>query len=168
MFCVLFGYGDELWPHKLAYGRIAHISPRHALRVGLGLLLVLCAYSSWAAEWSQYGGEGGQQFTPLTQVNAENVEQLSELWRFRTGDLGQGFKRKGHSMQANPVLWNRTLYISTSANWVVAVDAVTGAEKWRFDAELPKDIALCGKWLPGVSLGMVRRQSARIGCCSAP
>ena len=91
----------SLWTHRA-------ISPRHALRVGLGLLLVLCAYSSWAAEWSQYGGEGGQQFTPLTQVNAENVEQLSELWRFRTGDLGQGFKRKGHSMQANPVLWNRT------------------------------------------------------------
>ena len=122
------------------------------------LILGLVVYAgSWAAPvlastWSQYGGEGAQQYTPLTQVNAQNVQQLQELWRFRTGDLGQDFKRKGHSMQANPVLWNRTLYISTSANWVIAVDAATGAEKWRFDAQLPKDISYSESGSRGVSL----------------
>lgn len=122
------------------------------------LILGLVVYAgSWAApvvasNWSQYGGEGAQQYTPLTQVNVQNVQQLQELWRFRTGDLGQDFKRKGHSMQANPVLWNRTLYISTSANWVIAVDAVTGAEKWRFDAQLPKDISYSESGSRGVSL----------------
>ena len=55
-------------------------------------------------------------------------------------------------MQANPVLWNNTLYVSTSANWVVAVDAVSGAEKWRFDAELPKDVAYSESGSGGVSL----------------
>ena len=122
------------------------------------LILGLVVYAgSWAApvvasNWSQYGGEGAQQYTPLTQVNVQNVQQLQELWRFRTGDLGQDFKRKGHSMQANPVLWNRTLYISTSANWVIAVDAVTGAEKWRFDAQLPKNISYSESGSRGVSL----------------
>ncbi|MEC7078319.1 MAG: PQQ-binding-like beta-propeller repeat protein [Pseudomonadota bacterium] len=110
------------WMHR-------HVSLRQGLISGLMLLWAWFAQPSWAAGWSQYGGIGGQQYTPLTQIDAENVKELRELWRFRTGDLGQGFRRKGHSMQANPVLWNNTLYVSTSANWVVAVDAVSGAEK---------------------------------------
>ena len=102
-----------------------------------GLLAPLLSNS---VDWPQYGNYGGQQYTPLTQITADNLHQLKELWRFRTGDLGQGFRRKGHSMQANPILWNRTLYISTSANWVIAIDAQTGVERWRFDPKLPKDI----------------------------
>ncbi len=133
------------WMHR-------HVSLRQGLISGLMLLWAWFAQPSWAAGWSQYGGKGGQQYTPLTQIDAENVKELGELWRFRTGDLGQGFRRKGHSMQANPVLWNNTLYVSTSANWVVAVDAVSGAEKWRFDAELPKDVAYSESGSRGVSL----------------
>ena len=45
MFCVLFGYGDELWPHKLAYGRIAlrKHTPRSNIRadVVIGVVCVL-------------------------------------------------------------------------------------------------------------------------------
>ena len=43
------------------------------------LLWAWCAQSSWAAGWSQYGGKGGQQYTPLTQIDAENVKELGEL-----------------------------------------------------------------------------------------
>jgi quinoprotein glucose dehydrogenase len=104
------------------------------------------------SSWPQYGNLGGQQYTPSTQINATNVNELQELWRFRTGDLGQGFARKDHSMQANPILWDRTLYISTSANWVFAIDAASGVERWRFDAGLPKQIGYSSSASRGVSL----------------
>ena len=98
--------------------------------------LILCslltALASASADWPQYGNYGGQQYTPLTQITADNLDRLEEVWRFRTGDLGQGFKYKGHSMQANPIFWNRSLFMSTSANWVSAGDAQTGVERGRF------------------------------------
>ena len=122
------------------------------IRMPLMLCSLLTALASASADWPQYGNYGGQQYTPLTQITADNLDQLEEVWRFRTGDLGQGFKYKGHSMQANPILWNRTLFISTSANWVIAVDAQTGVERWRFDPGLPKDIRYSSSASRGVSL----------------
>ena len=68
----------------------------------LSILSLFGTPTSLASDWPQYGNLGGQQYTPLTQINATNVNELQELWRLRTGDLGQGFARKGHSMQANP------------------------------------------------------------------
>ena len=122
------------------------------IRMPLILCSLLTALASASADWPQYGNYGGQQYTPLTQITADNLDRLEEVWRFRTGDLGQGFKYKGHSMQANPILWNRTLFISTSANWVIAVDAQTGVERWRFDPGLPKDIQYSSSASRGVSL----------------
>ena len=122
------------------------------IRMPLMLCSLLTALASASDDWPQYGNYGGQQYTPLTQITADNLDQLEEVWRFRTGDLGQGFKYKGHSMQANPILWNRTLFISTSANWVIAVDAQTGVERWRFDPGLPKDIQYSSSASRGVSL----------------
>lgn len=132
--------------------RFDHWDSMHTWRRLAVSMLLTIPLAGWAADWSAYAGAGGQQYTPLSNINAQNVGQLKELWRFRTGDLGQGFARKGHSMQANPVLWNRTLYVSTSANWVIAVDAVSGAEKWRFDAQLPKHIGYSESGSRGVSL----------------
>lgn len=110
------------------------------------------AVNTFAAEWDRYGGHGGQQFTPLEQINGENVDLLTEAWRFRTGDLNQDFRRKSFSFQANPIFWNGMLFISTSANWVIAVDAVTGAERWRFDPEIPTDIGYSESASRGVSI----------------
>lgn len=103
-------------------------------------------------QWSAYGGKGGAQFTPLTQINAGNLDRLEIAWTARTGDLSQGFENKGHSFQANPILWDRTLYISTTSNWVVAFDAVSGEERWRYDAGLPKDAGYSESASRGVSI----------------
>lgn len=124
-------------------------------------LLLLCALFTYlhqsvqAAridEWDQYGGTGGQQYTQLEQINPDNVGRLQRAWEFRTGDLNQGFEHKGYSFQTNPIFWNRTLYISTSANWVLAVDASTGDELWRFDPELPKALGYSESASRGVSI----------------
>ena len=95
---------------------------------------------------------GGRQFSTLTQIKADNLDQLKLAWRFQTGDLGQDFARKRHSLQAQPVYWNGLLFVSTSSNWVIAVDAATGAERWRFDTELPKEISYAESASRGVSL----------------
>lgn len=118
------------------------------------LLLVLFVYvdDSQADSWDRYGGQGGQQYTELDQINSGNLNRLERAWEFRTGDLNQGFARKAYSFQATPIIWNDTLYISTSANWVLAVNAKTGQELWRFDPGLPKDIGYSESASRGVSI----------------
>ncbi|ALO45789.1 pyrroloquinoline quinone-dependent dehydrogenase [Pseudohongiella spirulinae] len=105
-----------------------------------------------AQQWDRYGGPGGQQFTPLTDISRDNLSRLSLAWTYRTGDLNAGFDYKGHSFQANPMIWRETLYLSTSANEVLAVDAETGEERWRFDAGIPRDIPYSESASRGVSI----------------
>ena len=105
-----------------------------------------------AQPWDQYGGPGGQQYSPLDQINSENVVNLEQTWVYRTGDLNQGFRYKQHSLQTNPVIWNDTLYFSTGSNWVIALDAGSGQELWRFEPTLPKGIGYSENASRGVSL----------------
>lgn len=54
--------------------------------------------------------------------------ELEEAWRYRTGDPV--------SFKATPILIDRTLVFPTGRNHVVAVDAATGRERWRHDAQV--------------------------------
>ena len=48
--------------------------------------LALAVPGAFAQGWPHYGGdEGGSRFSPLTQINRENVAQLELAWQFRTG-----------------------------------------------------------------------------------
>lgn len=121
-------------------------------RCFLLLAAALLSAPAHADSWNQYGGEGGQQYTSLAQIGPGNLDELEPAWIYRSGDLNQGFTHKRHSFQANPVFWQGMLFISTSANWIIAVDAVTGEERWRFDPGLPKDISYSESASRGVSL----------------
>lgn len=114
--------------------------------------LILGSANAQVDEWSSYGGTGGQQYSDLRQITSDNLDRLEIAWQFRTGDLGQDFSRKAYSFQVNPVFWNDTLFISTSANWVIAVDATDGSELWRFDPELPTDVGYSESASRGVTL----------------
>jgi len=116
------------------------------------LALALCISGVQAADWDSYGGVGGQQYTELDQISAENLDDLGIAWTCRTGDLNQGFARKGHSFQTNPLFWNGALFITTISNCVQAVNAKTGTELWRFDPNLPKEIGYSESASRGVSL----------------
>lgn len=120
--------------------------------IALALAVTIAFAGTKNTSWDQYGGPGGQQYTDLDQIKAANLGQLEQAWVMRTGDLNQGFKYKRHSFQANPVFWNNMLYISTSANWVIAVNASTGDEVWRFDPKLRQDIGYSESASRGVSI----------------
>ncbi len=123
----------------------------------LSCALLLVALSSYitgapATASESYGGHGGTQFTELAQITPRNVDAVEVAWSFRTGDLTEGFTRKRHSMQTHPIFWDGKLYVSTSSNWALAIDAATGQEIWRFDAQLPKDIGYSESASRGLSI----------------
>jgi quinoprotein glucose dehydrogenase len=91
--------------------------------------------------WPRYGNDqGGSRFSMAGQVNRDTLKRLAPVWTFRTGETGEGY-RSGykHSFQATPVLVGNSLYFSTAFNRVFAIDAQSGAERWRFDAQIDPD-----------------------------
>lgn len=88
--------------------------------------------------WSHYGGsQHGMQYSSLTRITPGNVTGLREVWRYRTGELGEGHDG-GFAFQANPVLAEGRLYLSTGAAEMIALDPATGAEIWRHDPEIER------------------------------
>src|ERR1700742_4763080 len=120
------------------------------------------------AGWPVYGGDaGGTRYSPLTQINAKNVGALKVAWTFRTGELGQGVKDWSRSaFEATPILYNGTLYLTTSSTDVVAVDAVNGALRWRHDSQSRKDLHFSDGVSRGVSL-WVDDQAPQGSSCQA-
>lgn len=91
-----------------------------------------------ASDWPAYGRDpGGSRFSPLTQINRNNVKSLKVAWVYRTGDLSDGKNaRSSSAFQCTPLLVDGTLYIVTPFSRVMALDPVTGKERWVFDPKI--------------------------------
>jgi quinoprotein glucose dehydrogenase len=106
----------------------------------LWLCVLVCAVPQRAAaqtatptDWPTYGGDpGGTRFSSLTQVNRSNVATLTTAWTFRTGETVPGAR----SFEATPILVDGTLFLSTPLGKIMALDPVTGRQRWRFDAKV--------------------------------
>ncbi len=91
-------------------------------------------------EWSVYGHDpGGQRFSPLTAINRSNVSGLKVAWTFRTGDAYQPKNSKPTAFEATPLYVDDTLYLGTPLGRVIALDPVTGKERWSYDPHVDKD-----------------------------
>lgn len=85
--------------------------------------------------WAYYGHDaGGTRFSPLTQINRENVAQLKVAWTFHTEDVsdGKGSKRRS-GLETTPILVDGTLYLTSGFNRVFALNAETGEKLWVYD-----------------------------------
>lgn len=86
-------------------------------------------------DWHQYGRTPfGQRYSPLDQINKDNVATLKVAWQYQTGDVKRPDDIGETTYQVTPLKVGDTLYICTPHNLAIALDATTGKEKWRFDA----------------------------------
>lgn len=85
--------------------------------------------SNWLAYRGNYAGWG---YSPLEKVNAKNVSKLQLAWSFNTGVA------EGH--QSPPIVNDRYMFITTPQNQVIALDAKTGMELWRYKKEIPAEL----------------------------
>ena len=80
---------------------------------------------NWMAAGRTYGE---QRFSPLTQVNDKNVDQLGLAWQFKY-DLDR-------VVEATPVVVDGVLYTTGAYSMVYALDAVTGKLLWKYDPQV--------------------------------
>jgi quinoprotein glucose dehydrogenase len=86
-----------------------------------------------AGDWGAYGRENAStRYSPLTQIEPSNVGNLERAWTFRTGDLPE--HRWG--AETTPLKIGDTLYLCSARNQLIALDARTGAERWRYDPKV--------------------------------
>jgi len=123
------------------------------MKVKLWIYAALISFScgektdSSKAEWTIYrGGNDAAQFSDLDQINTENVHLLEPSWIFNTGDGGEKT-----TIECNPIIIGKTMYITSPALALIALDAATGRELWRFD---PFD----GETAAGVNRGVTYYQ----------
>jgi quinoprotein glucose dehydrogenase len=92
-------------------------------------------------EWHAYGRTWfGQRYSPLDQITTENVGRLEVAWTYHTGDLRRPTDPLETTYEVTPLKVGDLLYLCTPHNFVIALDAGTGEERWRFDPKVPDNI----------------------------
>jgi quinoprotein glucose dehydrogenase len=107
------------------------------LMISLGAMQVGASNGVQKGEWRFYGGDQGSgKYSPLDQINRENVQKLKVAWSWDSPDLKileQNSKLYTLGYEATPLMIGGVLYISTSLSQVAAIDAATGKTIWVYN-----------------------------------
>lgn len=95
-------------------------------------------------EWHACGRTGhGRRYSPLSQITRANVADLEVAWSYRTGDVrGRPGDPEETTFEVTPLKIGDRLFLRTPHQLVIALDASTGAEIWRYDPEIRDQLAL--------------------------
>jgi alcohol dehydrogenase (cytochrome c) len=76
------------------------------------------------ANWTSYNGDySGRRYSSLSEINVSNAAILRARWTFHPGNT--------QNLEVTPVVVRGLMYV-TSANDVMALDARTGRQVWRY------------------------------------
>lgn len=90
-----------------------------------------------AGDWTAYGGTGfGTRYSSLHQITPDNVKNLKLAWQFETGDRKGPDDPVEFTNEATPLKIGDLLYTCSPHQIVFALDAATGALRWKFDPKI--------------------------------
>jgi glucose dehydrogenase len=125
----------------LALGIAAHV---HAESGAVDDTRLLDAQKD-ARNWLTYGRDySNRRFSPLARIDQRNVAKLAPAWSFKTGVPS--------TFQASPIVVDGVMYVSLPFNHVVALDARTGTQLWRYQHKRRTDKMCCGPANRGVAV----------------
>lgn len=104
-------------------------------------------------DWLTNGGDlFNRNFSALTEINTDNVNQLGPVWRTHLDGSGVGARYSG---EAQPIVHDGVMYIITGADDVFALSIESGEVLWRASANLDEEISTvcCGWTSRGVGFG---------------
>lgn len=99
-----------------------------------------------AANWVLPGRDyGNRRFSPLAEIDASNVKRLVPKWIYQTGYAA--------TFQTSPLVADGVMYLTAPFSHVMAVDAKTGRELWRYEHKSTQKKLCCGPANRGAALG---------------
>ncbi|HEY2033675.1 MAG TPA: PQQ-dependent dehydrogenase, methanol/ethanol family, partial [Rhizomicrobium sp.] len=81
---------------------------------------------AWLAPGRTYSE---QRFSPLDKINTTNVKSLGVAWEYRTYSV--------RGLEATPIVSDGVMFITLPWSIVIALDAKTGKELWKYDPKVP-------------------------------
>jgi alcohol dehydrogenase (cytochrome c) len=66
----------------------------------------------------------GNRYLATSPITPHNVASLKKAWSYKLDD--------DSPIETAPIVWNGTVYVTSAHNHVYALDAKTGAQKWKF------------------------------------
>jgi quinoprotein glucose dehydrogenase len=118
--------------------------PGFASRLALGLAIAATFAAavrtqdgtSGATDWPSINYDlSANRYSPLDQITAENVSTLQQVWSFHLKPAG--YTDRLREDEGIPLVIGNTMYLPSPYGAIHALDATTGAEKWRF--QLPNN-----------------------------
>lgn len=98
------------------------------------------AASKADGDWPAYGRtQAGTRYSPLKQINTQNVKDLQVAWTFRTGDMKRSTDPGEITDEVTPIKIGNMLYLCSPHQMLFALDAATGKQMWKFDPGLKTD-----------------------------
>ena len=99
------------------------------------------AYADWHRS---HGDLTSSRYSSLHQINRDNVANLRVAWTHRSGG-GKG------DVQCNPAIADGLLFTASSGHHIVALNAETGKEVWKFDPGFKFPAKRGIVWWPGTA-----------------
>ncbi len=97
--------------------------------IGLSVVLAFASVARPQEEWPTIGqNPGSQRYSSLKQIDRKSVGRLRVAWTYNTG-------LKGRTFEATPLVVKGVMYFTTPEDHVIALNATTGKEIWKFDPE---------------------------------
>jgi quinoprotein glucose dehydrogenase len=99
-------------------------------------------------EWPDYSGDlRGSKYSPLSQIDASNFNQLQVAWRYKTDNLGP---RPEYKLEGTPVMVKGMLYTTGGTRRsVVSLDGRTGEVNWVHSMREGRRAAVSPRQLSG-------------------
>lgn len=125
-----------------------------AVWLAFGCTSGIAATSDFAADelikaptdsWITNGGNiFNQRYSPLDQINTDNVKNLRGVWRVHLNGSGVG---PPYSGEAQPIVHDGVIYLPTGADDVFAIDVESGEFLWIYESHLDRSIStVCCGW----------------------
>ena len=97
--------------------------------MGAVAMLILASGARAQQDWPAIGqNAGAQRYSALNQIDRKNVDHLRVAWTYNTG-------LKGRTFEATPLVIKGVMYFTTPEDHVIALNATSGKEIWKFDPE---------------------------------
>ena len=86
--------------------------------------------------WLMYSGTlDSQRYSRLDQIHNRNVSELELKWAYHLSAFDRA--------ETTPLVVDGVMFVTEAPSNVVALDAATGRQYWRYEHELPEDLHIC-------------------------
>jgi PQQ-dependent dehydrogenase (methanol/ethanol family) len=93
----------------------------------------LAAADQEPGNWMTHGRTYSEQrYSPLDKINTTNVGSLGLAWNFELAT--------NRGVETTPIVVDGVMYVTSSWSLVYALDAKTGALKWKYDPQVPRQV----------------------------